>query len=199
MQAKHYDTGHENHPHVSWTGALRVKPQELRALYRRGSIEDCIRGWETSVEPKTGLVRLLPKPNLVVNVGFQFAMDLNFNISARQAVRTMGVDNGTTNPTATSVSSTSGGGTDTGSTSRRLVAFDATFPSRSASVMSAAGTLTQATVAFTMKRLFLSRAAAGTTDAANDLYSMTNVFTIDLSAFSTWSQTFTATVTGSGS
>lgn len=196
---------------VKWTSTITVPPDELqrevaalgnqwRFILKRKLAERLkIIGWNIrDFDLHTGIIRLKAKPNLVVNIGFQYAMDRNFDISARTKVQTMGVDNGTTNPTATSLSSTNGGGSDTGSTSRRLIAFDST-PTRAASVVTCIGTFTQANVSFTMKRLFLSRAAAGTTDADNDLYSMTNVFTMDLSVFSTWSQTFTATVTGSGS
>src|SRR5690348_13952099 len=108
-------TGRDHHA-VEWTAKIQVPPAELRERAAKGWLRT-IRGWTVkTVDYRTGTVWLKPKPNLVVNVGFQFAMDLNFNISARTAVRSMGVDNGTTNPTATSVSSTSGGGTDTGST-----------------------------------------------------------------------------------
>lgn len=108
------------------------------------------------------------------------------------AVATMGVDDGTTNPVAGTSQSTPT------STNRRLIAFDSTATYASPTV-TAAGTYTQANANFVHKRLFLSNNAAGTTDAAATLYAMTNVFTVDLTAFSTFSVTYTATTTGTGS
>lgn len=181
---------------VKWCGAIQLDPMELARAIKNGFLET-IQGWNYEVDGNTGSILLGVKPNLVVNAGVNMGLDRTFNITATAAL-TMGVDNGTTAPTATSVSSTAGGGTDTGSSSRRIVAFDS-VATRTNQVVSASGTFTQATVAFAMKRLFLGKAAAGTTDASGDLYAMTSVFTIDLTSFSTWSQTFTAQVTGTGS
>lgn len=182
---------------VKWSGVLNVPADELQEFLKTHKLSDIISGWRTKVDYATGEIALLPKPNLVVNAGINVALDRLFGITASAAL-TIGVDNGTTAPTATSVSSTAGGGTDTGSTSRRIIALDS-VASRTNQVVSAIGTYTQANVAFIMKRLFLSKAAAGTADASGDLIAMTAVFTIDLTAFSTWSQTFTAQLTGTGS
>lgn len=182
--------------YLKWTGEAHVPIAELRQKVKEGWLET-IEGWSVKANLKTGHLLFEAKPNLVVNAGVNVTLDRLFGITASAAL-TMGVDNGTTAPTATSVSSTAGGGTDTGSSSRRIIALDSTA-SRTNQVVSAIGTFTQANVAFAMKRLFLSKAAAGTTDASGDLIAMTSVFTIDLTAFSTWSQTFTATLTGAGS
>lgn len=176
-----------------WTGELTVPPGELKAALDAGWTID---GWDIE-RAADGKLVLLEKPNLVVNAGVNVALDRLFGITASAAL-TIGVDNGTTNPVAASVSSTAGGGADSGSSSRRIVALDSTA-SRAAQVVTAIGTFSNSTVAFAMKRLFLSKAAAGTTDASGDLIAMTNVFVIDLTAFSSWSQTFTATLTGAGS
>lgn len=183
---------------VRWSGRLTVDPVEFDRAIAAGWLRDGLKGWDALVLGN-GAVYLRPEPNLVVNAGINIGLDRLFSIGGPPgALATIGVDNGTTNPTATSVSSTAGGGSDTGSSSRRLVAFDST-PTRASQVVSATGTFTNSTVSFAMKRLFLSKASAGTTDASGDLYAMTNVFTIDLTAFSSWSQTFTAQVTGTGS
>lgn len=212
----HMDTGKAD-SNVRWVGRLRVPDvTELEHAVRDGWMEDGVDGWTPIVGPVTaaiqrpwrvtterldaGQVLFVPNPNLVVDVGVQRSLDRLFGISGPPAaLETMGVDDGTTNPAADSLSSTNGNsGTDTGSTNRRLITYDST-PSRTANVVTADGTFTQATVSFTMKRLFLSEEEAGTTDADGTLYAMTNVFTMDLSVFTTWSQTFSADVTGAGS
>lgn len=178
---------------VNWTASLKLRPSELREARRRGWLRRGLKGWTVDVDAKAGVVTFRPKPNLVVDAGVQRALDRLFNRNGPpSAVITMGVDDGTTNPVAGSTSSSAS------STARRLVAFDAT-PGRTGNVISCQGTFTNGNVSFVMKRLFLSAAAAGTSDAAGDLYSMTNVFTIDLTAFSVWTMVFTATVTGTGS
>lgn len=177
---------------VRWRAALEVDPAELDQAVRDGWHHDGIDGWSADRVGHTGRVLLLPKPNLVVDSGVHRSLDRLFNLGAASQLRTVGVDDGSANPTAGTSSSTAG------STNRRLVTFDST-PTRSGKTVTAAGTFTNANVAFVMKRLFLSAATAGTTDAAGDLYGMTNVFTIDLTPFSSWSQTFSAEVTGSGS
>lgn len=182
--------------YIKWDGVAYLPIDELKAKIKEGWL-DTIEGWSVKADTKTGILTFAEKPNLVVNAGVNVTLDRLFGITASAAL-TMGVDNGTTAPTATSVSSTAGGGTDTGSTSRRIIALDSAA-TRTNQVVSAVGTFTNANVAFAMKRLFLSKAAAGTTDASGDLIAMTAVFTIDLTAFSTWSQTFTATLTGAGS
>lgn len=178
---------------VRWTARLEVPPEELRASYRSGALHDAIKGWNAQVDLARGLARLMPEPNLVVNSGIQRSLDRLFSINGPPAaLQTIGVDDGAANPVAGTTSSSAG------SAARRLVAFSPT-PTRAGQVVTATGTFTQANVAFIMKRLFLSAAAAGTADAAGDLYAMTNVFTMDLTAFTTWSQTFEAEVTGTGS
>lgn len=178
---------------VKWRGALTVDPGELRRAMRDGWHVDGIEGWDVRADEKSGRVLLLPEPNLVVNSGINISLDRLFAIGGPPTqVRSMGVDDGSSNPSSGTSSSSAG------STNRRIVLFDST-PTRASQVVTCLGTFTQANVAFTMKRLFLSKAAAGTTDAVNDLYAMTNVFTMDMSGFTTWSQTFTAEVTGTGS
>lgn len=172
---------------VVWEATLQVDPTELRE--KTLSLE----GWDHTVNYETGMIHLLPKKNLVVDSGIQRSLDKLVGRNGPPTnVITMGVDDGASNPVAGTTNSTAG------STNRRLVSFDAT-PGRTGQVLSILGTFTQANVSFVMKRLFLSAAAAGTTDGAGDLYSMTNVFTIDFTAFATWSLTFTATVSGVGS
>lgn len=68
--------------------------------------------------------------------------------------------------------------------------------SRTGSQVSAGATFTNANVSFVMQRLFLN---VSTTDAAGNLYAMTNVFTINMTGFSSWSQSFTPTITFTGS
>jgi hypothetical protein len=173
---------------VKWRSILTVKKEELDLALEKGIN---IIGWEYERISPTQL-RFLSEPNLVVDSGVQNSLDRNFGLPAGGTVITMGVDNGASNPVAGTTNSTAG------STSRRLVTFDST-PVRTGLQMSCIGVFTQATVNFIMKRLFLSTASAGTTDSADDLYAMTNVFTMDLTSFTTWSQTFEALVNGTGS
>lgn len=179
---------------VTWAGVASFKKKELDAAIKSGWLRRAAQEWGHKVERISPTeVRFSPKVNLVVDSGVQRSLDKLVGRNGPPGnVITMGVDNGAANPVAGTTSSTAG------STSRRLVSFDST-PTRTANVLSILGTFTQANVAFAMKRLFLSAAAAGTADAAGDLYSMTNVFTIDFTSFATWSLTFTATVTGAGS
>lgn len=178
-----------------WRGRLVVDVGEW-LKYGNAFANDGLQGWEVSsehYEADTATIILGVKPNLVVNSGVNRSLDRLFGISGPPAAAaTMGVDDGTSNPVAGTDDSTSG------STNRRLVAFDST-PTRAAQTVSASGTFSNANVSFTMKRLFLSAAAAGTTDSSGDLIAMTDVFTMDLSGFTSWSQTFTTEYTGSGS
>lgn len=143
---------------------------------------------------EVAIVSFPPKSNLVVDVGVQRSLDRLFNRNGPPGpVITIGIDNGASNPVAGTTSSTAG------STSRRLVAL--VNLTRTGNVISAEGTFTNVNANFIYKRLFFSAAAAGTTDAAGDLYSMTNAFTHDNvtgAPFSTWSETFQGTVTGVG-
>lgn len=188
-------TGGE-HGTVQWTGRLVVPDlTEFERALRDGFLQDGIDGWTPSVLAP-GEVLLAPKPNLVTNSGINMRLDRLFAIGGPPAAVTkMGVDNGSTNPTATTDQS--------GANTKTIVNFDSAA-TRANQVVSANGTFTQANVSFTMRRLFMSNTAttltnSTTADPAGSLHSMTNVFTLDLSAFSTWSQTFTAQVTGSGS
>ncbi len=181
--------GNNHHSSVHWAGRLSVDPTELRAALRNGWTQECVKGWDVEQAGPDSLI-FLPKPNLVVNTGINNRLDLLFAIGSPPGpVNSMGVDNGTVNPVTTTTRSADGN-----STLRRIQAFDGTAV-RTNQTVAAVATFTQATVAFIMKRLFLSSL---TTDAAGTLHSMTNVFTLDLTAFVTWSQTFTATVTGTG-
>lgn len=195
---------------VRWHGLLDVDPTELDRAIADGWLRDGIVGWRTVVGPTPrarrrfpwrsdtvpvgpGQVLFIPKPNLVVTSGVERTQRRIAGIGGPPGpLLTVGLDDGASNPVAGTSSSSAG------STNRRLVAFDST-PVLNGLVMSYVGTVTNATVSFVMKRLFLSAAAAGTTDSAGDLYAMTNVFTMDLGGFSTFSQTFTAEATGSGS
>lgn len=171
---------------VVWEATLKVDPAELRENH------PTIEGWDYKIFEATGEIHLLPKKNLVVDSGIQRSLDrLVGRNGPPGVVQTMGVDDGASNPVAGTTSSSAG------SSNRRLVSF--ATPGRTGNVLSMDGTFTQANVSFVMKRLFLSAAAAGTTDSAGDLYSMTDAFSIDFTSFSTWSITFTATVTGVGS
>lgn len=171
---------------VVWEGTIKVDPNQLREM------SPTIEGWDHTINYETGEIHFQPLKNLVVDSGIQRSLDKLVGRNGPPGnVITMGVDDGVSNPVAGTTSSTAG------STNRRLVNFDAT-PGRTANVLTMDGTFTQASVSFIMKRLFLSAAAAGTSDSAGDLYSMTNVFTIDFTSFSVWSLTFTATVTGIG-
>lgn len=185
------------HGTVQWSGSLVVPDlTEWERALRDGFIQDGIEGWDARITGE-GRLALAPIPNLVTNSGINMRLDRLFAIGGPPAAVTkMGVDNGASNPVA---------GTDASgaSNTKTIIGFDATA-TRSAQVVSAVGTFTNSTVNFTMKRLFLSNNASTltnstTADTAGSLHSMTNVFTLDLSAFSTWSQTFTAQVTGTGS
>lgn len=176
-----------------WRSTLLVNTEEWNDLESKFRSE-CLDGWD--IESVTDMgekskVLFKAKKNLVVDAGVQNALDRLYGIGGGPLI-TMGVDDGASNPIAGTASSSAG------STNRRLVAFDAA-PVRTGLTVSSEGTFTDSNVSFVMKRLFLSRAAAGTTDTTGDLYAMTNVFTIDLTSFATWSQTFEATTTGSGS
>lgn len=229
---KEVHTGQDGH-RVEWVGEGRIpNPKEYamfkarceakvslwrRILGRNRPGARPVTGWEV-VFLGNGRFRLLPHPNLVVSCGAARSLDRLFNISGgtgvtvqaalTQEVARIGVDNGTTNPVAASVSSDAGGGADTGSSTQTLRTFNSTA-TRASLVVSASGTFNDPTtggigaVGFAMKRLFLSAHNANITnttaaDAANTLYSMTNVFTIDFTGISTWSLVFTATVTGAG-
>lgn len=179
--------------------------------YREQFLHDCVKGWrlkeEIVLDDHIKLVfadqkplwlrpvaLLLPdtKKNLVVDTGVTRALDKLFGLNGPPAALiTIGVDDGASNPVAGTTNSTAG------STNRRLVAFASN--SRAAKVVTNSGAFTQANANFVHKRLFLSAAAAGTTDAANDLAAMTNVFTLDFTGFSSFSQTYTTTYTGAGS
>lgn len=176
-----------------WTGALTISRSDYESLYD-DFIHDGLEGWSidrVEHEDDKSVIYFLPKKNLVVDSGVHNGLDRVYGLGGGTLI-TMGVDDGTSNPVAGTSSSSSG------STNRRLVNFDST-PTRAGSTVTSRGTFTNANVSFTIKRLFLSRAAAGTTDVAGDLYAMTNVFTMDFGPFSTWSQTFEASTTGSGS
>ena len=175
-----------------WTGLLKVDQYELEKAIKAGWHIDGIEGWILK-QIGEGEILFLPKPNLVVNSGLNIALDRLFSISGPpSAVGTVGVDDGSSNPSASTSSSTAG------STNRRLVALDATA-TRTNQTVSSSGTFTNSNVSFIMKRLFLSKATAGTTDSAGDLIAMTNVFSIDLTSFSSWNQTFTTQLTATGS
>lgn len=176
-----------------WKGSLTVEKSEWHKMYREFTSDGLI-GWNIhTVEDNGDTVRVLyaPKKNLVVDSGVQNGLDRVYGLGGAPLI-TMGVDDGASNPNSSTSSSTAG------SSNRRLVTFDNT-PVRTTNTVSSEGTFTNSNVNFVMKRLFLSKAAAGTTDSAGDLYAMTDVFAIDLSPFSSWSQTFEATTTGSGS
>jgi hypothetical protein len=178
---------------VWWTGSLAVDPSELARALKAGWAQDGVAGWRVE-QRGPGRILFLPKPNLVVDSGVTRSQDRTFGITTTDAqtviVDSIGVDNGTVNPTGTTALSADGN-----STSRTLIAMSPAA-TRAGKIVSAGGTFTQANVAFPMKRLFLNKT---TTDASGNLHSMTNVFTIDLTTFSTWQQAFTATVTGTGS
>lgn len=226
---------------VKWNGIASLGRGDVGALVRAGMIPErsggriaqaaraarvkvgflpaqIIDGWDIECRPGDDRIILLPKPNLVVQVGVARSLDRLFQISGgsgvsplnslTQEVVRIGVDNGTTNPTATSVSSNTGGGTDTGSSTQTLRTFNSAA-TRASLVVSATGTFNDTTTAgigavgFAMKRLFLSAHTANitnTTSADSDgtLYSMTDVFTVDFTGITTWSANFTATVTGAG-
>ena len=184
MNSHAYSTG------VRWTGTLTVDPTELDRALAAGWAHDGIDGWE--IEPtEPGTVLFMAKPNLVVNSGIDRSLDRTFNLSGTTGeVDSIGVDNGTSNPTATTSQSADGS-----STARTIIAMSPAA-SRSGQQVSCGGTFTNSNVSFVMKRLFLNDT---TTDAAGNLYSMTNVFTIDMTSFSSWAQSFSPTVSGTGS
>ena len=186
------DAGKENSA-VRWSGLLTVDAHELDQAVKNGWHVDGVEGWR--IERRgPDQVLFLPKPNLVVNSGINRSLDRTFGITTTDGqtvvIDSIGVDNGTANPGSGTSQSADGN-----STSRTIIAMSPAA-SRASQVVSFGGTFTQATVAFVMKRLFANKT---TTDAANNLHSMTNVFTIDLTSFSSWSQAFTGTVTGTGS
>ncbi len=202
---------------VKWSGVVTMPEKDLNRIYKHPGM--FIEGWD--LEFKEGKLLLLPKDNLVVKVGVARSLDRLFQISGgttvlplnslTQEVVRIGVDNGTTNPHADSLSSNNGGGTDTGSTGtpgQTLRTFNSAA-TRATLTNSATGTFNDTTTAgigavgFIMKRLFLSAHNATVTNAvASDtdgtLYSMTNVFTIDFVSIATWSASLTATITGAG-
>lgn len=185
------------HAHInlswnSWIGETCTDPTEMERAIKAGWLRDGIEGWKAKMVGP-GRLLLLPAPNLVVNSGIDRSMDQTFisgTASATNIIDSIGVDNGTSNPTATTSQSADGS-----STSRTIIAMSPAA-SRSGQQVSCGGTFTNSNVAFVMKRLFLNRS---TTDAAGNLYAMTNVFTIDMTSFSSWSQSFTPTITGTGS
>ncbi len=187
------------HGTVQWSGRLAVPDlHEWERALKDGFLQDGIDGWDAQVVAP-GELLLLPKPNLVVNTGINMRLDRLFAINGPPAaVAKMGIDAAdVTNVDPTSTTSSSG------TNKKTIIAFDATA-TRTAQVLTAVGTYTQANVNFIMKRLFLSNTAAtltnsATADDANSLHSMTNRFTIDLTSFATWSQTFSGAVTGTGS
>ena len=199
-----YDTGKKT-SNVNWKGVVALSERDLNRVMKRPG--EFIDGW--GVEESAGSLILLPKPNLVVNVGVQRSLDRLFAINSTPAALTrIGVDNGTTNPVAASLSSDAGSGADTGSSTQTLRTFDST-PTRTNQVVTASGTFNDPTtggigaVSYAMKRLFLSAHTANITnttsaDASDSLYSMTNVFTVDFTGIATWSAVFAATVTGIG-
>ncbi|MFA6125521.1 hypothetical protein [Sphingomonas sp.] len=204
----------KDHSVVKWQGVVTMPKHDLARVLRRP--DDFIDGWNVGEED--GKLILLPRPNLVVQVGVARSLDRLFQISGgsgvsplnslTQEVVRIGVDNGTTNPTATSVSSNTGGGTDTGASTQTLRTFNSAA-TRASLVVSATGTFNDPTtggigaVSYAMKRLFFSAHTANITnttaaDTDGTLYSMTNVFTVDFTGIATWSANFTGTVTGAG-
>ena len=184
---------------VRYKSEINVPKKELADLVNnktKREINSMFKGWNTSIDLNYGIISLMSKPNLVVDSGVQSALRRNFGVTGfGGAVVRMGVDNGATNPVA--------GTTQSGANTKTLLAFDST-PTIVGNVITTIRTFTNLNVNFVMKRLLLSYHTADltnttTADTAGTLYGMTNVFTIDLTAFSSWSQTFTATVTGSGS
>lgn len=209
---------------VRWSGVASFKTKaDMKKFLRRrfpiiGPLVN-IKGWRIKPNWADLTVTLKPKPNLVVQTGVGRSGDRLFNISGgttptvlnalTQEVSRIGVDNGTTNPTATSSSSDAGGGTDTGSSSQTIRTISPTA-TRASLGISASGTFNDPTtggigaVGFVMKRLFLTAHNANITnttsaDPANTLYSMTNVFTVDFTTIPTWTAVFTAQVTLAGS
>lgn len=186
----------EHHVNI-WTAKLSLPLDEFNK-YGEEFLQDGILGWKPNKIILSGDQAILMFPaqkNLVVNTGINRSLDRLFGIGGPPAApSTIGVDDGASNPVAGTTSSSAG------STNRRLVSFGT--PSRTNQVVTASGTFTKtggAASNFVHKRLFISAAAAGTTDASGDLAAMTNVFTIDLTGFSDFSQTYSLTYTGAGS
>jgi len=190
MNIQPMKAGGETHANV-WSHTLKVDPGEWQKL-RKDYLATC--GWDEANEELQGdqMIVTMRKKNLVVDSGVTNSLDFQFGIGTPSAALTVGVDDGVSNPVAGTTNSTAG------STNRRLVAFDST-PTRASLVVSASGTFTQANVSFVIKRLFLSRATAGTTDSAGDLIAMTDVFTHDNTPFTAWDATYTLEYTGAGS
>lgn len=191
-------TGGE-HGTVQWSSRLVIPDiHEYERAKRGGFLRDGIEGWRAR-ELAPGVLELAPLPNLVVNSGINMRLDRLFNIGGPPAaVSKMGVDAADVTNVDPSASTSS-----SGTNKKTIITFDSAA-TRLNQVVTCIGTFTQANVNFIMKRLFLSNTAAtltnsATADDANSLHSMTNRFTIDLTSFATWSQTFTATVTGTGS
>lgn len=181
---------HETVTRVQWSGTLNVDPSELDRAIKSGWLREGISGWEP-VQVSPGRVYFQAKPNLVVNSGINRSLDRTFNLGGTTGVvDSIGVDNGTVNPTATTTQSADGN-----STSRTIIAMSPAA-TRTGQQVSCGGTFTNSNVTFVMKRLFLN---SSTTDASGNLYSMTNVFTIDMTAFSSWAQSFSPTISGTGS
>lgn len=193
----------KQHSRQRWSGLLTVDPTELRHAIRDGWLVDGIDGWLTTPDLDAGTVLFLPKPNLVVNNGITQVQNLAWGIGGTtQVINALGVDNGTSNPTSSSTQAAASGD---GATSVRIQAFDSTA-TQASQVVTCVATFTQAGVAFVMKRLSLSFIASGSlpvtttgTVPANSLHSMTNVFTMDLTSFTSWSQKFSVTIQGTGS
>lgn len=222
MNAKIFSMG-KHKEHVHWEGEAKFASEADMQVFlkrkwpvfgRRLHVE----GWKIEPVWKDLKVKFHPRPNLVVNVGIARSLDNLFVITgtspapspAGTAVLRIGVDNasGATDPAAGSLSSNSGGGTDTGASTRTLRTFNSAA-TRTGQVATCSGTFNDVTTAgigavgFIMKRLFLSANASNitnttTADTNGSLYSMTNRFTIDFTGISTWSLVFTATVTGVG-
>lgn len=172
---------------VNWSGRIYLPEDQIKKAI------DNIEGWD--VRPVEDGLILIPLPNLVVDSGVQRSLDRVFGINGPPtALVREGVDNGASNPVA--------GTTQSGAATKTLLLFDST-PTRTANVVTAVRTFTNANVNFIMKRLFLSAHTADitnatTADTAGTLYSMTNVFTIDFTGITTWTAVFSATVTGVG-
>lgn len=175
----------------TWVATMRFDPHDW-AKYRDEYVNSC--KWAVLGETIEGdrMVVRMAKKNLVVDSGVENALHFQFGTGSPTAAISVGVDDGTANPVAGTSSSTAG------STNRRFVLFDAT-PTVGVLTRTAEGTFDNTNVSFVIKRLMLSRAAAGTTDAANDLIAMTNVFTHDNTPFPTWQTTYSLVYTGAGS
>ena len=205
MDLNPFNAGREKHG-CRWK-ADAIVPRSEWDKYQKEFLNDGLKGWKLRyaytykdcvaldfIDDRFGAGLWLPetKKNLVVNSGVNRSLDRLFGLSGPPtALITIGVDDGASNPVAGTTSSSAG------STNRRLVAFATN--SRSSQVVSNSGAFTKANSNFVHKRLFLSAAAAGTSDVANDLAAMTNVFTIDLTGFSDFTQTYSTTYTGAGS